>query len=422
LRYAIGSRAPLPGPPMTTTTAQAAYQQVLDQAGCSLPARDSLDRRLSKEVRAGAGGTVDRPEDLGGWPVLKGGQAPPDGDHDGTSDDWERRYGLNGADPSDAAGDLDHDGYTNIEEYCNRTNPTRPEPPPPAFDLARMREQVDQALAPARRIMAERRNDLDQRVAALEEQIDPNTKPMPADKVSQLPPKVTIDLGGGVTMDFVLVPAGTFTMGSPPGEPLRDEEEVQHQVTISRPFYLAATELTRSQAAAISGRRVSGESGQLPDQFNWADAGDLCVELSAKTGRRCRMPTEAEWEYACRAGTTTPFSTGDTISTDQANFDGTTPYGASPLGIVRDRAVPAGSLPPNPWGLREMHGNVWEWCLDTLRDYPKVPASDPVQLGPGRKIIRGGCMESKPRYIRSASRYSYLTRVGYGLRAVMEAQ
>jgi formylglycine-generating enzyme required for sulfatase activity/pectate lyase len=424
LREAIGVDQPLPAPPQNTTDAAATYVQVLEQAGCSLPIRDPLDHRLVEEVRQGAGGIIDSQEELGGWPELAAGQAPPDADNDGMPDEWEMRYGLNPTDPSDTGGDADGDGYTHIEEFCNATDPAAAEPVPPAFDLAQVRRQTHQVLQASREIMKERREGMEQQVAEMEDLLMPTMEALPAERVSQLPPRVTLDLGQGVSMDLVLIPAGTFTMGSPPDELDRDDGEPQHEVTISRPFYLAATETTRAQFAAVMGSRPPGESrAALPyDDANWVRAGEFCQRLSEYTGRRLRLPTEAEWEYACRAGATTPFAFGETITTDQANFDGQFAYGDGSAGVRRDRLTPAGSLRPNAWGLYDMHGNAWEWCYDTSHDYANTPVTDPVVAKGERKVIRGGSYSSRPEYLRSASRYSYLTRVGYGFRVVMEAE
>jgi formylglycine-generating enzyme required for sulfatase activity len=117
------------------------------------------------------------------------------------------------------------------------------------------------------------------------------------------------------------------------------------------------------------------------------------------------LPTEAEWEYACRAGTTTPFHTGDTITTDQSNYDGQQSYGKGKKGVMRDETTTVASFPPNAWGLHDMHGNVWEWCADWYGEYPAGPVTDPTGPADGTtRVVRGGCWVTAPAICRSANR------------------
>jgi len=151
---------------------------------------------------------------------------------------------------------------------------------------------------------------------------------------------------------------------------------------------------------------------------------DICRQLSEQTGRFFRLPTEAEWEYASRAGTTTPFNFGETITTDQANYDGKSVYPGGRPGPYRDNPVPVKTFEPNAWDLYQMHGNVWEWCLDWRGAYPAREQTDPTGPAEGRvKIVRGGGWSSRASYLRSACRYSYRPIVannGFGLRVAME--
>jgi formylglycine-generating enzyme required for sulfatase activity len=146
--------------------------------------------------------------------------------------------------------------------------------------------------------------------------------------------------------------------------------------------------------------------------ISWHDAQAYCAWLNARLGLRAgtyRLPSEAEWEYACRAGTTTPFSFGETISTAQANYDGTFTYGAGRKGEFRGRTVPVGTLAANGWGLHEMHGNVWEWVEDALGPYPDH-ATDSLPLDQGqveRRILRGGSWGSGPMFLRCADRFRH---------------
>jgi formylglycine-generating enzyme required for sulfatase activity len=220
--------------------------------------------------------------------------------------------------------------------------------------------------------------------------------------------QMKIDLGDGVTMKLVRLPAGEFVMGSPASEEWRDDDEgPQHRVRITRPFYMGATEVTQAQYEAVMGTNPSHFKGpQNPaEQVSWSDAAEFCRRLGAKAGMTVRLPTEAEWEYACRAGTNTPFHFGNTISTDQANYDGNYVYGSGRKGVYRGRTTPVGSFPPNTWGLHDMHGNVWEWCQDWYGPYGVGPAADPQGPSNGEvRVLRGGSWCDHPGDLRSANR------------------
>jgi formylglycine-generating enzyme required for sulfatase activity len=225
------------------------------------------------------------------------------------------------------------------------------------------------------------------------------------------PPKeVALDLGNNVTLKLVLIPAGTFMMGSPENEKDRDNDEgPQHEVTISKAFYMGVTEVTQEQYEAVTGRNPSNFKGAKNpvEQVSWDDAVEFCRKLSTKTGNTVRLPTEAQWEYACRAGTKTPFNTGETISTDEANYDGNYTYGTGKKGEYREKTVAVGSFKPNAWGLYDMHGNVWEWCFDAYKRYAEGRAADPKIDGDGKefRVLRGGSWLNLPRLCRSAHRH-----------------
>jgi formylglycine-generating enzyme required for sulfatase activity len=234
-----------------------------------------------------------------------------------------------------------------------------------------------------------------------------------------------------IGMELVPIPAGKFMMGSPANEAERDAEEVQHEVVISRPFYLGAHEVTQEQYSRIMGNNKSffNESrGGGPDfpveQVRRQEAIEFCKKLSdlpaeKKAGRTYRLPTEAEWEYACRAGTTTAFTFGDTLSSAQANLNGNYPYGSAAKGPNRQKTTKVGSFKPNAWGLYDMHGNVWEWCSDWYDPdyYAKSPRTDPT--GPDKgvlstgftsdffAVVRGGSWLDEGRGCRSAYRFRF---------------
>ncbi|MBI4602808.1 MAG: formylglycine-generating enzyme family protein, partial [Planctomycetes bacterium] len=208
---------------------------------------------------------------------------------------------------------------------------------------------------------------------------------------------------------FVLLPGGTFTMGSPASEPGRDPEETQHEVTLAS-FLIAKHELTQEawEKAMGAGENPSQPKGaKLPvGNVSWED----CQAFCAKTG--LKLPTEAQWEYACRAGTETPFSFGTTITPEQVNYDGRFPYSGGSKGLVRGRTVEVASLPANGFGLHEMHGNVWEWCEDVYDGgfYGKPAAVELNPLctaGSGVRVVRGGGFWSFAWWCRSAFRYRY---------------
>jgi len=185
---------------------------------------------------------------------------------------------------------------------------------------------------------------------------------------------------------LALIPAGSFVMGSPEDEPGRSRtESPQHEVTLGS-FFMAQTPITQAQWRMVAAwpkleRDLNPDPShfkgdQRPvEQVSWEDAMEFCRRLSQRTGRRYTLPSEAQWEYACRAGTTTPFHFGSTISTEVANYDGNSTYGQGLLGVYRKRTTDVASFHANAWGLHDMHGNVWEWCLDEWHDnYEGAPA------------------------------------------------
>ena len=212
----------------------------------------------------------------------------------------------------------------------------------------------------------------------------------------------------GVRQAFRWIPPGRFLMGSPPEEAERLDNEVQHEVILSEGFWLAETACTQALWEAVMGQNLSYFKGaERPVELvSWEDAVAFIERLNAQVdGLNLRLPTEAEWEYACRAGTRTPFWFGDDITTEQVNYDGNYPYAGGKKGEFRAATVEVKALHCNGWGLYQMHGNVWEWCSDWYGDYPKGPVADPVgaETG-GRRVLRGGSWGSHGRNARSARR------------------
>ncbi len=229
------------------------------------------------------------------------------------------------------------------------------------------------------------------------------------------------DLGGGVMLEMVSIPGGTFGMGSPNSESGRyDSESPQHWVTV-QPFFMGKYAVTQAQWKAVAALpKVNCDLNPDPSRFkganrpvenvSWDDAIEFCARLSKKTGRDYRLPSEAEWEYACRAGTTTPFHFGETITTDLANYDGKHTYASAPKGVYRRQTTDVGSFPPNTFGLYDMHGNVWEWCADPWHaNYSGAPSDGSVWSSGGNenrryRLQRGGSWYVYPRNCRAAFR------------------
>ena len=231
---------------------------------------------------------------------------------------------------------------------------------------------------------------------------------------------LTEDLGNGVILEMVQIPRGTFLMGSPESEEDRASNEgPQRQVTVPS-FFMGKYPLTQEQYQAIMGDNPSSfkskgstfapPTNQHPvETVSWNDAVTFCERLSQKTGKTYRLPSEAEWEYACRAGTTTPFYFGENITPHLVNYNGNYPYGSAPKGEYRQQTTDVGSFPPNAFGLYDMHGNVWEWCLDDWVDnYNNAPIDgSAVTNQNGDNVLRGGSWGYFAKSCRSAHRFSY---------------
>ena len=229
------------------------------------------------------------------------------------------------------------------------------------------------------------------------------------------------DLGNGVILQMVAIPGGTFIMGSPENEEDRSSDESpQHQVTVPS-FFMGKYPVTQKQwraVAALGKVNIDLESDpsyfkgdNLPvERVSWNDAQEFCARLSRMANKTYRLPAEAEWEYACRGGTTTPFYCGETISTDLANYNGNYTYGQGQKGQYREKTTEVGIFPANPFGLYDMCGNVWEWCEDKWHEtYINAPIDGTAwtSLSSELRLLRGGSWVYYPRLCRSAYRLNF---------------
>ena len=270
------------------------------------------------------------------------------------------------------------------------------------------------------------------------------------------PPGATAEASDPLSLTLVEIPAGSFLMGSPPEEPERSEDEgPQHEVKLAS-FFMSHTPITQAQWREVAGwqplpaerwgqdlnpdpshfqnregqaegevRLFEGEDNtdnRPVENVSWLDAMEFCNRLSQRTGRTYTLPSEAQWEYACRAGTTTPFNFGETISPELANYNGNHVYATGSKGIYREQTTPVGMFPANAWGLHDMHGNVWEWCLDEWHEsYEGAPTDgrawmDVLEVEKSKeseklRLLRGGSWFSHPGSCRSA--YRNRSRPGY---------
>jgi formylglycine-generating enzyme required for sulfatase activity len=244
-----------------------------------------------------------------------------------------------------------------------------------------------------------------------------------------------VDLGEGESLRLIQIPAGDFLMGSPANEPERlAAEGPQHRVRLGG-FLLGQTPVTQAQWGVVArwpevkldlehDPSVYKGARRPVEQVSWDQAMEFCQRLSQRTGLPFSLPSEAQWEYACRAGTTTPFAFGDTITPELANYDGNYTYANGPKGQYRSETTPVASFPANAWGLHDMHGNVWEWCLDHWHDsYKGAPIDGNAWVSGGgqSRLLRGGSWFGRPGFCRSAYRAPALPDYAFysvGLRVV----
>ena len=254
-------------------------------------------------------------------------------------------------------------------------------------------------------------------------------------------------LENAIALTMVWIPPGRFWMGSPAQEPDREDDEGPLHLVQLEGFFMGQTPITQAQWREVAGwqprdgeswgrelqlnssyfhagygekggnaRLLAGElnTDQRPvEQVSWEDAIEFCNRLSQRTGRHYSLPSEAQWEYACRAGSSTPFHFGETISPELANYNGIGRYGCGPSGEYREQTTPVGMFPANDWGLQDMHGNVWEMCLDQWHaNYEGAPVDDIAWVDAdvkknyrfAERLLRGGSWDTHPRNCRSAFR------------------
>jgi formylglycine-generating enzyme required for sulfatase activity len=240
-------------------------------------------------------------------------------------------------------------------------------------------------------------------------------------------PSLTENLNEQVGLDLILIPGGKFMMGD---DKHHQDEQPIHPVTIA-PFGMGKYPITQAQYQAVMGDVAGiGIGADYPiEQINWHDALAFCTKLSQQTGQQYRLPSEAQWEYACRANTTTVFHFGATITPDLVNYNGEYPYNGAAPGENRGQATPVGTFPANGFGLYDMHGNVWEWCLDEYQPNYQTASIDGSAVADPRsidlnakRVMRGGSWDYVAKGCRSAVRCSLdatLRMPGCGFRVVL---
>jgi uncharacterized protein (TIGR02996 family) len=226
--------------------------------------------------------------------------------------------------------------------------------------------------------------------------------------VSPCVPQHTLVLPGGMELVGSFVPPGSFLMGGT----AYDAEKPVHRVTLTAGYFMGVHPVTQAQWAAVLGTDPSHFQGpnRPVEQVSWDQCQEFCVKLTAHWNGRgaVALPTEAQWEWACRAGTTTHFHFGDVPGTDRLNYNGSSTWNGSKEGKYRQQTTDVGSFPPNPWGLFDMHGNVWEWCADQYAPYTSDERTDPIGKSESpddiHRVVRGGSWINIPQDCRAALR------------------
>jgi len=376
----LRSDGPIPAPLVTTEAAADVYESVLRFAGAVLPVRDVIDDRIVQEVRTGTGLIINTPAEVGGWPKYQSSTPPDDSDHDGMSDDWERRYSLEPQDSADSSGDMDGDGYTNVEEYLNDTDPARMTAAQPMPHREYPQQQGNEYLHFGRA-----------REVEPPEIYDPAKREAFVSKAKASGKEVADYLG----IKFAPIPAGEYMKG-------------EVKVILTKPFQMSICEITQAQWAQVMNTRpwMGQEYAEdAPDNavtyVSWDDCQEFIARLNACSESQYRLPTEAEWEHASRAGTTSKFGFDEDEIGDFAWYYDNT------IGAGEKYAHPVGQKKPNAWGLFDMVGNVHEWCQDwygywywTTGERGAAVRTDPAGTEYGEyRIHSGGSFYYKSRQI-----------------------
>lgn len=390
--------------PIRTQSAGDAYQSVLRFAGATLPVRDVVDARIVKEVTDCSGAIIDSQADVGGWPAYRSARPPTDSDHDGMPDDWEHKHGLAPHNAADGPRDLDGDGYTNVEEYLNATDPTSKTGGHAAMQTDPLAQTGNEHL---RYGVA--------RVTREPTVYDPAHR---ADFVRAVRTSGK-EVADYLQLKFVKIPAGEFIKGW-------SKEDVK--VTLTKPFEIGAYEITQAQWMAVMGTKPwDGKPFAKDDRkcavtyVNWHDCQEFIARLNACGKRKYRLPTEAEADYACLAGS--PVQSADWLQRGRINDH--VWHRDNTLRAGNIYGQPVGRKKPNPWGLHDTAGNVLEWCHDHFgyqywrRGGTKTDPMGPPRSG-GREmhVVRGGSSIYSPReilaeYDRSSGDPSKAHRAGY---------
>ena len=387
---------PIPAPPVTTESAASAYESVLRRVGAVLPVRDVVDARIVEEARTGTGYIIDTQWDVAGWPEYRSAKPPSDSDHDGMPDPWERRYGFAPKNPADGPKDADGDGYTNVEEYLNRTDPTQrtgdAAPPQTEPTLQQGNEQLRFGVA---------------RAEHKPKAYDPAARQEFVKRVEASGKEVAAYLD----MRFIPISPGEFMKG-------------KTKVILTKPFEMATCEVAQAQWAAImgttpwEGKEYAQNAPQNAATYvSWDDCQEFVARLSACGAHRYRLPTVAEWDYACRAGS----ADRSVLWFSEENIDRYAWCHRNTVRAGERYAHPVGQKRPNPWGLFDMAGNVHEWCHDHFeyqywrRGGTKI---DPMGPKPGSyykdyRMLRGGSFYYRARAIMGSLARQSRHRAGY---------
>ena len=402
---------PLPAWPVATQPAAEAYEDVLRYAGATRPVRDVVDDRIVAEVRAGLGGIIDSQEEVGGWPNYASAAPPPDADHDGMPDAWEKRHGLNPSDPADGPKDRDGDGYTNVEEYLNRTDPAKPDTGAP---IAQGPVKVQAGNDRLRREAARKAGE--ERLARL---MKPNATDGSAGALLERTRASGKDVAEVLGVKLVRIEPGAFEMPNP------KQPRTKIKVRITKPYEIGATEVTQGQWEAVMGTRpwqgrpAVKEGPDCPATYvSYIDAQEFLRRLNACGGPKWRLPTQAEWRLAARGGTSFAYGFKDDVERvpEYAHCCSRVWKGKR---MVSKRfpttPIEAGRLKPNPFGLHDMAGNVREWVSDyasmhyftKLKTYG-VDRTDPTGPKTGtQRTVCGGHFRYMSRQVLDCLRRPY---------------